>query len=38
MRAIGASEKIASVVAGRMSWLSADETPRNRAPIRVSIR
>ena len=38
MRAIGASEKIASVVAGRMSWLSAERNASKSRAIRVSIR
>ena len=38
MRAIGASEKIASVVAGRMSWLSAERNASKSRAIRVSIK
>ena len=38
MRAIGASEKIASVVAGRINWLSAERNVSKSRAIRVSIR
>src|SRR3954470_3938273 len=38
MRAIGASEKIASVVAGRISWLHAERNASKSRAIRVSIR
>ena len=38
MRAIGASEKIASVVAGRMSWLNAERNASKSRAISVSIR
>ena len=38
MRAIGASEKIASVTAGRINWLSAERNASKSRAISVSIR
>ena len=38
MRAIGASEKIASVAAGRINWLSAERKVSKSRAIRASIR
>ncbi len=38
MRAIGASEKIASVSAGRISWLSAERNTSKSRAISESIR
>jgi hypothetical protein len=38
MRAIGASEKIANVVAGRINWLNAERNASKSRAIKVSIR
>ena len=38
MRAIGASEKTASVIAGRASWASAERKVAKSRAIRLSIR